>query len=213
MENSIQLWDFQGNQIRTFEKDGEICFIVSDLGKALGLSNVRENISQLDEDEKGVRIVDTLGGPQQMSYVTEPGMYGLVLVSRKDIAKKFKRWLKHEVLPAIRKTGSYSINQEEQLKAQLENMLFFSQVFNALITAVSTHEIKHDTHQIRCVLFLLREIRHMIGEETRDFEGWVKKEHPEAYKPRGRGDVTRMRIVMHDGRPTVQLQFPEEPIK
>jgi hypothetical protein len=102
---------------------------------------------------------------------------------------------------------------EEMLKSQLNNMLFFSQVFAALMQSVYTKDIKHNPHQIRCILYLLREIRHMVYEETRDYEGWVKKEHSELYKPRGRGDVTMMRVVMNNGRPVIQLQFPDEPIK
>ena len=65
----------------------------------------------VDDDEKGVGSIDTPGGPQEMSTVNEPGLYSLVLRSRKPEAKEFKRWLTHEVLPQIRKTGRYSLAQ------------------------------------------------------------------------------------------------------
>jgi len=65
-------------------------------------------LEQLDDDEKGVSSVHTLGGAQSMTVVTEPGLYALVLGSRKPEAKRFKRWVIHDVLPAIRHDGTRS---------------------------------------------------------------------------------------------------------
>ena len=64
---------------------------------------------RLDNDEKGVSSIDTPGGKQEMSIVNEPGLYTLVLGSRKPEAKAFKRWVTHEVIPSIRKTGGYNL--------------------------------------------------------------------------------------------------------
>jgi len=64
-------------------------------------------MSRLDADEKGVALTDTLGGKQEMSIVNELGLYTLVLGSRKQEAKAFKRWITHEVIPTIRKHGAY----------------------------------------------------------------------------------------------------------
>ena len=69
-------------------------------------------ISNLDDDEKGVITSDTLGGKQEMSTINEPGLYSLILRSRKPEAKAFKRWITHEVIPTIRKTGGYIAGQE-----------------------------------------------------------------------------------------------------
>ena len=66
----------------------------------------------LDDDEKGITISDTLGGKQEMTTINEPGLYSLILRSRKPEAKAFKRWITHEVIPAIRKTGGYIVGQE-----------------------------------------------------------------------------------------------------
>ena len=106
--NAVQPFDYQGHQVRTLTLDGEPAFIANDLCAVLELTNPRQALAGLDADEKGVTTADTLGGAQQISYVTEAGMYSLVLRSRKPEAKAFKRWITHEVLPAIRKTGSYS---------------------------------------------------------------------------------------------------------
>lgn len=103
---AIELFDYNGQSVRTISVDGEPCFIAADILDTLELN--RSSIALLDEDEKGVHTVDTPGGAQQLGYVTEAGMYSLVLRSRKPEAKAFKRWITHEVLPAIRKTGAYA---------------------------------------------------------------------------------------------------------
>ena len=85
-----------------------------DVGDALGLVNVRQTISNFEDDEKAVIIVDTPGGKQEMLGVTEAGLFRLIFKSRKKGAKLFQRWVFHEVLPEIRKTGSYSLQPQPQ---------------------------------------------------------------------------------------------------
>lgn len=108
--NEIVPHVFGENLIRTTLDNGNIMFCAKDVCAILGLENNRQAISKLDADEKGVTISDTLGGPQAMTYVTEPGIYRLIFKSRKAEAKVFQRWVFHEVLPQIRKTGSFSPN-------------------------------------------------------------------------------------------------------
>lgn len=106
--NELQVFkspDF--GEIRTVEIDGEPWFVAADICRALELSDVSKAIERLDNDEKGTTSIRTLGGNQQMSIVNEPGLYSLVLGSRKPEAKVFKRWITHEVIPAIRRTGAY----------------------------------------------------------------------------------------------------------
>lgn len=93
--------------IRTILKDGEPWFVAADVCGALEIRNNRDAIERLDADEKGVALTDTLGGQQEMTIVSESGLYALVLGSRKPEAKAFKRWVTHEVIPAIRKHGGY----------------------------------------------------------------------------------------------------------
>lgn len=105
--------------IRTLNIDGEPWFVASDVCKALGIANSRDAVARLDEDEKGVALTDTLGGVQNLTTVNEPGLYALVLSSRKPEAKAFKRWITHEVIPSIRKNGGYIAGQEAMTPEEL----------------------------------------------------------------------------------------------
>lgn len=107
--NSIQSFKFaEGVTVRsTLDEHGSPWFIAADVCAALEIRNPRQAISRLDHDEKGVTITDTLGGKQEMTIINESGLYSLILTSRKIEAKQFKKWVTSEVLPTIRKTGSY----------------------------------------------------------------------------------------------------------
>lgn len=97
--------------VRAIQIEGEPWFVAADVCRTLEIGNTSQALSRLDEDEKDVILTDTLGGVQKMSIVNEPGLYTLVLGSRKDEAKGFKRWITHEVIPSIRKTGKYEVQQ------------------------------------------------------------------------------------------------------
>jgi anti-repressor protein len=108
------------NELKIFEKeefgkvrvvghDGDPWFVAKDVCECLELGNPRSSLALLDEDEKGVHSVDTPGGKQEMTIVSEPGLYSLILRSRKPEAKAFKRWVTHDILPSIRKTGGYGV--------------------------------------------------------------------------------------------------------
>lgn len=106
MENAITVFQHpQFGEIRTVEIDGEPWFVAADVCRVLELTNPTVAMSRLDEDERSKLSIGRQG---ETGIVNEPGLYGLVLGSRKDEAKSFKRWVKHEVLPAIRKTGTYT---------------------------------------------------------------------------------------------------------
>lgn len=105
--NDLQVFDFEQQEIRVIEKDGELWFIAKDVSDILGFRSANDMTRMLDEDEKDTHNMRTLGGSQEMQAVNEPGLYSCIFKSRKQEAKKFKRWVTHEVLPAIRKTGSY----------------------------------------------------------------------------------------------------------
>lgn len=96
-------------QVRTLEIEGEPWFVAGDVLAALAIGNVTEAMRGLDEDEfSTTEVVDSAGRRQPNAYiVNEAGLYSLILRSRKPQAKAFKRWITHEVLPAIRKTGRY----------------------------------------------------------------------------------------------------------
>lgn len=96
-------------QVRIIPVDGELMFVAKDVCDCLEITKHRDAISRLDSDERGSVKLDTPGGKQDIAAVNEYGLYSLVLSSRKPEAKEFKRWITHDVIPAIRKTGSYSM--------------------------------------------------------------------------------------------------------
>ena len=113
--NDIQV--FENSEFGTIRAmrgdDGEPMFVAKDICAALEIKNSRDALARLDDDEKGVVLTDTPGGEQQMQAVNEAGLYVLVLGSRKPEAKAFKRWVTHEVLPAIRRDGGYMVARDE----------------------------------------------------------------------------------------------------
>ena len=96
-------------QVRIVPVDGELMFVAKDVCDCLEITKHRDAISRLDSDERGSVKLDTPGGKQDIAAINEYGLYNLVLSSRKPEAKEFKRWITHDVIPAIRKTGSYSV--------------------------------------------------------------------------------------------------------
>lgn len=100
----------QFGSIRVIIRDGDPWFVAKDVCACLSIANSRDAVARLDDDEKDVEKTDTLGGNQEMTIVSEPGLYSLVLRSNKPEAKDFKRWITHDVIPSIRKTGKYSLS-------------------------------------------------------------------------------------------------------
>lgn len=121
MSNEIQ--SFTNDQFGTVRairgENGEPMFVAKGVCAALGLGNSRQALARLDEDEKGVISNDTPGGEQQMQAVNEAGLYVLVLSSRKPEAKAFKRWVTHEVLPALRRDGGYMVARADETPEEL----------------------------------------------------------------------------------------------
>lgn len=94
-------------RLRVFGTIDKPLWSSADLGSVLGIKNVRQNVANLSDDEKGVWNAYTPGGRQDVSVVNEMGLYRLIFASRVPVARKFQRWVCHEVLPSIRKHGSY----------------------------------------------------------------------------------------------------------
>ena len=99
-------FDFEKFSVRVVMLDGEPWFVAADVLESLELD--RKALERLDGDEKGVSLIHTLGGEQEMTVINEPGLYSLILGSRKASAKRFKKWVTGKVLPEIRKTGSFN---------------------------------------------------------------------------------------------------------
>lgn len=101
------VFSFVSTSLRVVLRDGEPWFVAVDVCEALTIGNSRMATERLDDDEKGVSSIDTPSGTQQMTVINESGLYSLILGSRKPEAKRFKKWVTSEVLPAIRRTGKY----------------------------------------------------------------------------------------------------------
>ncbi|WP_375581741.1 Bro-N domain-containing protein [Marinobacter adhaerens] len=108
------VFDFENSPLRTVDFDGEPWFVAADVCQILALGNVTKALKRLDDDEQALTTIQGLSrGNNQANVINESGLYGLVLTSRKPEAKRFKKWVTSEVLPAIRKTGGY--NQPQQV--------------------------------------------------------------------------------------------------
>lgn len=133
MSNQTQLstFSFESKSIRTLAINNEPWFVAKDVCDAIGLTNSRMSLIALDEDEKGVSLIYTPSGQQEMNIVSESGMYTLILrcrdaVKKGSIPHRFRKWVTAEVLPTIRKTGKYesktSVNDRTGLRNAV-NML------------------------------------------------------------------------------------------
>lgn len=109
MNETMQTFNYDNNQVRTVLQDGEPWFVLKDVCKVLNLSTPKRVAERLDNDEVSLtHLIDAIGRSQKTTIINESGLYGVILRSDKPQAKPFRRWVTHEVLPAIRKTGSYT---------------------------------------------------------------------------------------------------------
>ena len=106
--NELQVFNNpEFGEVRSIQIDGEPWFVGKD-----GYENTRDAlVKHVDEEDKGVAKCDTLGGPQDMTIINESGVYALIFGSKLESAKRFKHWVTKEVLPSIRKTGSYGVRK------------------------------------------------------------------------------------------------------
>lgn len=108
---SVQNFAFEEQLVRAVDRQGEPWFVGKDVCECLGIGKHHQALDELDQDERGTCSVGTPGGEQIMVVISEPGVYRLVFRSRKPEAERFKRWLAHEVLPSLRKTGRYGVDE------------------------------------------------------------------------------------------------------
>lgn len=107
-DSSIQVFNNEDfGEVRALTIDSQPWFVASDIAKALGYRMASDMTRRLDDDEKGTHSVRTPSGEQEMSVITESGLYSAILGSKLPEAKRFKRWVTHEVLPSIRRDGAY----------------------------------------------------------------------------------------------------------
>src|SRR5690348_4253301 len=163
----FQIFFYHSNQIRTVEYKGETWWVASDVCTVLEIVNVSHAINGnekkgeagLDDDEKDdIGIPDVMGRMQATLCVNEPGLYHLISKSRTPGAKTFGRWVRHEVLPTIRKTGSYSLPQQE-----LPPQLWQEVSLRMHLLSLSKDELGGELHNLRTILVAME-----IGYNNKD---------------------------------------------
>lgn len=105
--NELKVFSYEGNEVRTVQKGDGTWWVLKDVCDILELTSPHKVAERLEDDEKGRSLIPTLGGNQELTVVSESGLYNVILRSDKSEAKKFKRWVTHEVLPSIRRHGAY----------------------------------------------------------------------------------------------------------
>lgn len=127
--NSMQV--FKNDQFGTIRamrgEDGEPMFIAGDVAKILGYGDATHMTRRLENDEKGLHSVETPGGTQMANVITEPGLYSAILGSRVPEAKAFKRWVTHEVLPALRRDDGYMVARDETPEQTMARAVLLAQ--------------------------------------------------------------------------------------
>lgn len=141
---STTVFNFKGNDVRTTIKDGEPMFCLADVCRALDIANPRDCKNRLNPDGVGTTdIIDSMGRTQQATFISEQNLYKVIFQSRKTEAEAFTDWVTGEVLPAIRKTGTYSCDpvvrkfvEEVQKKASAQVRRDLAAARNAAITSL-----------------------------------------------------------------------------
>lgn len=137
----VQFFNYENNQVRSLKKDdGSIWFVAVDVCKALNLEQVSKAVARLEKDEvTTITLTDSLGRNQETNIINESGLYSLILTSKKKEAKVFKKWITSEVLPSIRKSGSYNSQKQKQMTPAELTLLHAQNILN-LETKVSRIE-------------------------------------------------------------------------
>jgi Prophage antirepressor len=177
MENN-QTFHFQGKEIQIKVVNNEPWFLAADIAKALTVKDTSRMINNANIKEKHVRGIlnITLGGEQKMLFVDEAGMYKILMKSRKAVAEEFQDWVSEQVLPSIRKTGSYSVNQNNALPADYEIQLMKAKTaliqaqqsfYKDIVDSAITFE---DKGNLKLAAIIRTKISNSVLIETKDTE-------------------------------------------
>lgn len=134
--------------MRSLILNGEPWWVATDVTKILGYRSASDATRLLDDDEKGTHSVRTPGGDQVVAIVNEPGLYSLILRSKLPQAKAFKRWITHEVIPAIRKTGRFEVVPLGDPLAELERQTDVTRRAIELAKAERARAVKAEAFQV-----------------------------------------------------------------
>lgn len=184
--NGLQIFTYNDTPLRTVEKDGELWWVLRDVCNVLEIKKTSDVASRLDADERGSGQIDTPSGVQNMILINEPGLYNVILRSDKPDAKDFKRWVTHEVLPSIRKTGSYSVQPKtpaQLIAAQAQILVEMEQK----VAAVEAHGLALEEKVDRAIQVFSRPAQdHWKADMDRAIKELCKDQHLSIVKTKGR---------------------------
>lgn len=170
--------------VRAFESDNQVWFVAKDVCDVLMISNTTQKVALLDDDE---RSMFNIGRQGEANCVNESGLYSLIITSRKPEAKRFKKWITSEVLPSIRKTGSYTVqlSPAEILMKQAEMMLEMERKAKAL--EAKQEEMQEEQRIIKARINTFDGLE--IENDRQKFNAMIRKyaavkgiSHPEAWR-------------------------------
>ena len=235
--NEIQIFkneDF--GEIRTTEINGEPWFVGKDVAARLGYSNTVDAISKhVDIEDRGLAKCDTLGGTQEMVIINESGLYSLVLSSKLESAKRFKRWITSEVIPQIRKTGAYHIPKTyaealraladetekiEALKKQNQLMQPKAEFFDAVTdskTAIPIGDVAKilDIGIGRNKLFEFLRDKNILTSDNRPYQRYIDAGYfrviEQKYEVNGEVRINIKTLVFQKGIDWIRKQLVKEP--
>lgn len=138
MSNALAKYVFESNEVRAvLDERGEPWLVAADVARALEYRDAHSLTRSLPDDEKGTHAVSTLGGIQSVGVISEPGLYRAVFMSRAEKAEAFRRWVAHEVLPSIRRTGAYTVQaQAPSLSPEQRSVRVHMETAKALAEAI-----------------------------------------------------------------------------
>jgi anti-repressor protein len=212
---NIKIFEFEGKEIQVMLDDNnDPWWIANEVCKVLEIKNPRDAIAKLEDDEKGVVNTDTLGGKQDVNIINEPGLYNLVMVSRTPAAKRFKRCVSHDILPSIRKTGSYGdpiaklqtpegveallkiVQKKIELEKQIEEDAPKVNLYNQLMASDGNIDVG-------AMAILLGTGRNRLFEWMRN-EGYLRENNRPYQQYVDRGLLDAFENVLKNGKPYIQ---------
>jgi hypothetical protein len=172
------------SELTTVEINGEIWFVANDVCKLLGIANSRDAVSGLDDDEKLTSVIPTAGQNRSVNLINESGLYALIFKSKKESAKKFRKWVTKEVLPSIRKKGSYGIDRLATPNFVIRYNDNWKNVDRGHFSVISELFVRlygrfeHEGYQIPSKAFDGKEIRPDVSV-GKCFAAYLREKHPD----------------------------------
>jgi hypothetical protein len=173
---SLQQFNFQNHEIRTIFQDGAPWFVLGDIARVLDIKNPRDSV-ELRAKQKGVGKIDTPGGPQTVAIISEGGLFRLALRSNSPLAEPFQGWVEDELLPTLRKTGTYQIGQPQGIASTISMTLPDGTRIEGLPVSAVSHLIPSlpapdEKKNFQPSLELKQ--KQLPGQKVFDYEGSVK---------------------------------------